>query len=812
MPTRFPNLPALRPTVRQIARRPMTAMIVIGTLAVAIGATTALSTVVQSVLLRPLPYPDAEGLLVVQRLGSADHEADVSIPDAEDLRAEVGALGSFAAFIPNWAFDLTGEGDAERLRGVVAEPELFTTLGVEPVAGRFYTDADDVAGGERVAVLGEGTWTRRFGRDPALIGASLQLSGHPVTVIGVAPDATDVLAAGAELWVPPAVETPWAAGERGTNNFEAVARWAPGVAPEAALAELRRVSESLAEAHPSTNRSKILEAVPLREVLYGDVRPALSVLMAAVVAVLLLACANVAGLLLVRAIFREREIAIRRAVGAGRASILAQFLTEGAILAVPGAALGLLLALWLKDLLLLRAPVEIARAEEVAIDARVLGFAVAVTAFVALVTGAIPAWRSWREDRGDLLRPAVGSEGGPSRSRLLDGLVVLEIALSAVLLVGSVLLVRTFLNLRSIDLGFEAGGLVTANVVLPEARYGTAEPQSRFFRDVVAELGRTPGAESAAFVIGVPLDRGFQVGHNFLFEEDPGLAPDSQPSARSRPIVGDFFATMGIPVHEGRAFAEDDDADAPRVAIVNRTLAEAAWPDGSAVGQRISWRFGDEELEWMTIVGVVGDVVGPSPDRGDPPAIYTPYLQRRIEWQRFGQLVVRTRGTLADARTALRDAVSRVDASIPLEEVTTMEARLDEATARERFGAGLFGLFAVVALLLSAQGLYGLLAFSVARRVRELGIRKALGARERDLVGLVLRRGMILSGTGLFVGWVVALVAGRGLDALLFGVAPHDPASYALAGAVLLATATAAAVIPARRAAGADALVSLKDA
>lgn len=801
----------LRLTLRLLVKSPLFTVVVLATLALGIGANTALFSVVNGVLLQALPFEDSDELMFLSRIGATVPEGDLSIPDGVDLRREASSFEEIALFLPSWAFDLTGDGDPERLEGVVAEPHLFAVLGIEPVLGRVFTEADNQPGGERVALISEGFWERRFGRDPDILGQTITLSDHPVTLLGVLPSEADFLEAGVDLWVPVAVETPWALEERGSNNFEGIARLAPEISRTQAAAELRGLTERLAEEYPRTNRSKILEPIPLLDLLVGQVRPALRVLLAAVGLVLLLACINLAGLLLVRSLGRRREIAVRLAVGAGHRRIFRQLLTEGMVLAILGGAAGVLLAVWLQELLLAHVPVDLPRSAEIALDGRVLVFALALTGVTGIAMSLLPAWRILHADHGPLLRGGDPAGAGRDRQRLLGALVVAEVALACLLLVGSGLLVRTFLNLQSTDLGFETAGVLTANVVLPESRYGTKEPQSAFFRRAVEELQTLPGVMAAASVIGVPLDSGFQIGHSVLLESAPDAPPDQQPGARSRPVVGDFFRTFRIPLVEGRPFTQDDDERGPRVAIVNRTFAEGVWPGETALGKRISWRLGDEPPEWMTVVGVVEDIAGATPARPDAPAVYTPFLQRRVEWQRFGQLAVRVQGDPATFQKALQEAVWRVDPTVPLTRITSMEERRIQATAQQRFSAQLLGLFSLVALVLAVQGLYGVLAFVVAQRRRELGIRKALGAQRGDLLGLVLGRGAALIGAGLVLGLGGALFTSRLLEGLLFELAPFDPVTYLAAAALLAITAIAASWLPAHRATAVDPRVTLQE-
>ena len=791
---------------RRLTGSPRQTAAAVAVLALGIGATTAIFSVLEGVLLRPLPFAEAERLVVLTRPGTL--EADVSIADGADLRESTTTLEEMALFLPFWSFDWAGRGEPLRLVGSPTEPELFEVLGVEALRGRLIGAEDNRLGGPRVAVIAEGFWRRQLGADPGAVGSTLRLNGETVTVIGVVPDHADFLSAGVDLWVPAAVELPWAWETRGTNNFEVVARLADDVLLDAARDELRALSEGLAEQYPRTNQGKILEPRLLLDALVGDLEPRLWLSQLAVAVVLLIACANLAQLGLAAGLRRERGLAVHLALGGSRAAILRQALIESGLTAALGGALGLVVAaLGIPALLALLG--ELPRGAEVGLYLPVLFFAAATTLVAGLFFGLLPAAWAARRDPAVLLgRGGRGATRGARR--LFDLSVIGQVALALSLLVVSGLLLRAFQDLRATDPGFSPGGAVTANLVLPENRYGELPRQTAAFQGILDAVEAIPGVSSAAFVIGAPLTEFGSIGHAVRFADRPPPADGEEAGARNRPVLGPYFETLGIPLLGGRAFSPADDAEAPRVAIVNERFARRHWPDGEALGERVAWRLGDEIGEWMTVVGVVGDVRTLGLGLPEEVTIYTPWLQRQHDWQRFGTVVARGDVEPSSLAAPLRAAVWSVDPALPVPEVTPMQILLRRSVARERLSASLGALSAAIALLLALQGLYGLLSREVARRGREIGIRMSLGASPSRVVREILRRGLARALVGTVVGVVGAIAAARWIASAIPGVGAADPWTVVAVTALLVAAAAAASWLPARRAARLDPAVALR--
>jgi putative ABC transport system permease protein len=793
----------LRHAARLLRKSPVFTAAALLTMALGIGANTAIFSVVNAVLLRPLPFPEPDRLVFITR------EGDVSILDGIDWRAQSRTHEEIALFLRSWAFDLSGDGEPERLRGSVVEPDYFRVLRMPPLLGRVLGPEDNRPGVAQVAVLSEGFWTRRFGGDRSVLGRTVVLSDVPTTIVGVMPAAFDLLDDQIDLWVPVASATPAFLGERGTNNFDAIGRLRPGVTVEEGRAEMVAISQRLEQAYPDSNRRKIVEPMALLEFLVGDVRRSLWVLLAAVGVVMLVGSVNLAGLLLARSSARGGEFALRTAVGASAGRLVRQLLAEGLLLAALGGAAGVLAAAWGRELLVAAAPETLVRLRDVPLDAQVLGFGLASSLLAGILLSLVPAVQVLRSDAGGFLKGAGKSTAAAGRHRALAGLVTAELAFACVLLVGGGLLGRTFLRLQRVPLGFDGQGVLTADVVLPESRYASRALQTQAFGGMLERASAIPGVASAAYVITPPLSPRGGIGSPILFGEPPDQMPMVDPGARVRLVYGDYFATLGLPIVRGRSFTPDDHAGATRVAIVNERFAREFWPGKSPLGQRLSFKW-EKEPRWMTIVGVSGNVKGTRLTDADPRTVYTPYVQRSTDWQRWGTLVLR--GTV-DPHTLVRplkQAVWSVDPTLTLDQVQTIEERRALQTAQQRFNALAVAAFAAVALLVALQGIYALLAYAVEERRREFGVRIALGATTADVLRLVLRRGLLLTGAGLLAGLLLAVALGRTLGSLLFEVGPRDPATFAAVAAMLGLTALLACALPAWRAARVDPITALR--
>ncbi|MGE0552190.1 MAG: ABC transporter permease [Gemmatimonadales bacterium] len=797
----------VRHLARWLARTPGFALSALATLALGVGATTAIFALVYGVLLRPLAYPEPDRLALIAREGM------VSLPDVEDWRARGNAFATIGLYMPGWSLDLTGLGDPRPVATIAAEAQYLEVLGLEPIRGRFFLEEEDRPGGERVIVLTERFWRTELGADPGAIGRVLTLSGHPTTVIGVVADAVDFNEVDAIGVVPLTVELPWTEGQRGTNNLDAIGRVAPGVPFADAAAELTEITRQLVEEYPRTNRGKIVEPAPLTEVLVGPVRPALRVALGAVVTLLLIAAVNLAGLLLARVTARRRELAVRSALGAGRGRIARQLLIEGLALGMVGGGLGLLLA----NLLLTAArgmlPPSVPRLETLSLSGPVLLFGLGAAVMAGFLCGVVPALRELRSDPLAGLDAGRGT-GGRARHRALRSILATEIALAMALLATSGILIKSFERLWSVPLGFEPAGTLSARLVLPESRYGNdREAQTRAYGSIVDRLRETPGVTEAAFALSVPLVPGGAVG-NVMLIAGRDVEANRWPGVRVRPVHGDYFSALKLPLVRGRVFDETDRESTQPVAAINRTLARDWWPDSDPIGARVALRdwheFSDGPV-WMTIVGVVDDVKALSLAEGDEPALYQPYAQRQVTWQRFGNLVIRTAGDPVGFERALKEAVWSVDPLLAVSQIRTLTDRRAASAGRERFLALTTALFAGSALLLVAQGLWGLVAYSVAERRREIGVRVALGAQATRVIGLVTRDLLLPTLVGAAAGLGIAIISGKWLESAIFEVSPTDPAVLAITVLVLISVVALASAIPARGATRVDPLEAIRE-
>jgi putative ABC transport system permease protein len=775
-------------------------------LALGIGANAAIFSVVSGVLLRPLPLPEPERLVFITR------EGDVSILDGVDWRQQSRTLESIALFLRSWDLDLVGSGEPVRLRASVVEPDFFRVLGLPAARGRLLTDPDNRPGAPGAAVISQALWQSRFGSDPAAIGRTVVLSDIPATIVGVAPVEMDFLRDEVDIWVPPAMATPTFLEERGTNNFDAVGRLREGRSVEESRAEMVAISQRLAAAYPDSNRRKIVEPMPLLEFMVGGARRALLVLLVGVGLVVLVSSVNLATALVARSASRQEEYAVRLALGASRWRVAREIVTEGLVLSLLGGALGLVVASWTRDALVSLTEEAIPRSWSIALDLRVIGYGLGLSVLVGLVMGLLPAAQALRGDFASSLRSGGRGFGRAGRHRLMGLLVASEVALSVLLLVGAGLLVRSFLKLQTIELGFDPRQVRLAQITLPESRYlDRMADQTRVFREVLDRLVATPGVERATYVITPPLEPRGGIGGGVLFREPPPAMPVENPGARARLVMGDYFGALRIPMVEGRAFDGRDAEGTMPVAIINARFAREFWPGASPLGRQIAWSgWSEGDPVWMTIVGVAADIKGATLHGPDFRTVYAPYAQRVAGWQRWGTMAARTRLPESAYARAVQQALWAVDPAVPLGRVETLEERRSKMMAPERLNAVALTLFGMVALVVALQGIYALLSHAVAERRRELGLRMALGAEARDLLRLVVGRGLRLALAGLVVGVVAAIALGRTLSGLLFEVTPADPATFAAVALVLAAVALLSSYLPARRAARLDPMAALR--
>lgn len=801
--------------VRLLARSPVLTAAVVATLALGIGATSAVFSLVHAVVLRPLAYEEPDRLVQLYESGlRSGGEADwVSFPNFRDWHASTRVFQEMAAY--RYALlTMTGAEGAESMLGLEATDRLFAVLRVPPLLGRTFLPGEDAPGRPRVAVLSHGLWQRRYGGDPQVVGRSVSIDGASYSIVGVMPASfrfpnaiPGEVVVPIELWIP--MRASGDLEDRDSHNFWAVARLADGASVAQARAAMTTIARNLARQYPGSNKDMGVTVKTLKEYVSGNVRPALLVMLGAVVLVLLLTCANIAMLLLSRAEARRREMAVRHALGASRSRLVRQTLTESLLLALAGAGAGLALAHGGTRLLVRFGPAGIPRLDQTAIDTGVLTFTAAISVGVGVLFGIAPALLGARVNVHGALKQAgtrasLGAAGRLGRQALVVG----QLAMAVMLLIGAGLLVRSFVRVAGLDPGFRAPQVMTAVVSLSPLRYRDPARQAAFFEEVVRALEGVSGVRSAAVTNSLPLT-GINDQGGFTVEGRPAPAPGEDGPQANRPRVSPgYFDTMGIRLLDGRRLDEHDRVGAHAVAVISELAARTYWPDVSPLGRRLAVSWTDAGPEWREIVGVVESTRHFGLEAPQKAEIYVPQAQSPSP---IMMLVVRTVGDPAAVVPAIRAAVTRVDPEQSVFAFQTMEELLERSGARRRFQTALVSVFASFALLLAAVGVYGVMAHRVAQRSREIGVRLALGARPRDVVALVLRSGMALTAAGTIAGLAGAAALSRTLSSLLFGVSPLDPATYAGVAAALVLVAGASAYVPSRSAAKVDPLVTLRD-
>jgi putative ABC transport system permease protein len=796
----------LRFGMRTLLKRPGFTAVAVLTLALGIGANTAIFSVVNSVLLRPLPFKDSGQLVVVYEKTQTVPRDWVSVPDLQDYRAASRSFQEFETFVPQ-SVNLTGSGEPERVVGAFATSGFLPMLGVGVERGRAFNPEDDAEGGGLVAVLSNEFWQRRFGADPSVVGRSLVFNGEPYTVVGIMPAGFRFSTVAPDVLLP-AQKWPNYKAARSEHNNWVIGRLKDGVSRATAEEELGAIARRLEEAYPAENRGRGVEVVGLQEQLVEDIRPALLILLGAVGFILLIACANIANLLLARGAARRREVALRAALGASRLRLLRQFLTETLLLSLAGGVAGLLFAQWgvyaLLKLNTADIPLQDGFHLDARLDARVLLFSLALSVLTGFVFGVVPALQLSKADLNNDLKEGGKTVGeGGARTRLRGAFVVSQVALSLVLLVGAGLLLNSFYRLLRAEPGFDPRNLLTMEYRLPKNRYAKGEQQWAFHREVVERVSRVPGVESAAVVRGLPFS-GNGGSLTYVVPDRPAPPAGQEPKALENAIDPNYLRTVGLPLLRGRDFTLQDGPDTQPVILVNRTMAETVWPGEDPLGKRVEL---PEAKLTATVVGVVGDAKQYDIGEKQRPQVYTAYAQNP---HIFGTLVVRARVEPLSLAKSVREAVWSVDPDQPVWKVRTVEYLLDVNVADRRFVLYLMACFAALALMLTALGIYGVVSYTVAQRTHEIGVRVALGAQTRDVLRLVLRHGMGLTLAGVGVGLAASFAVTRLMAGLLYGVSATDPPTYAFVALLLAGVALLACLLPARRATKVDPIEALR--
>ena len=798
---------------RMLRKNPGSTAVAMLALSLGIGANSAIFSVVNAVLVRPLQYKDAEHLVVVweTQLSKGIQRELVSAPDYKDWLEQNRVFDQIAAIQAQPAV-LTGGESPERVETAVVSASAFDLLGVKAALGRTFLPEEDRPDRNRVAVISNGLWKRRFGGDSSVLGKHLTLDGNSFTIIGVAPAGFRLLDTPSELWMPYTPESKdLGLNRRGFRTLKVIAHLKPGVSLDRASSEMRSVESRLAQMYADIDAGWSVKMVPLREQLVGDIRPTLWTLLGAVAFVLLIACANVANLLLARSGSREKEVAIRTALGADPFRLVRQLLTESVMLSVTSGMLGLLLAHWSVSILIRMGPADLSRAGEINLDWRVLAFTLVVAVSTGILFGLAPAIASIKTDLNSVLKTSGRSTtGNRSRAKVRSLLVVCEIASCVVLLIGAGLLVRSFVRLASVNPGFRPDHILTMQIALPKTRYSGLDV-ALFYKRLIERLQTLPGVRAAGVARNLPLS-GSDASLNFVIEHGPVLSSVEQPRAKYRAAGADYFAAMGIPLIRGRYFNRTDGEKTQDVVIINETMARRFWPREDPIGKRIQAGF--EESRWCTIVGIVGDVKHRGLDAETNAEMYYHYLQVPPSLMNFVEgtmtIVLRTDSEPASMTAAVRNEVRNLDPDQPVFNVRTMEDMLHSSVTQPRFRTLLLGIFAAVAMVLAATGLYGVIAYSVNQRINELGVRVALGAQKSDVLKLIVGQGAQLSGLGILIGLSLAFGLMRIIAGMLFGVNATDPLTFIATSVLILVVALAASYIPALKAIKLDPLIALR--
>jgi len=790
--------------MRMLGKRPGFTLTAAVVLALGIGATTAMFSVVNSVLLHPLPYDQPDRIVRVYdnylRLGF--ERISMSEPEFIDCRDQSEAFEDIAVFRP-MGFNLIGADEPQRLGGACVSAGFFRVLGTNPMLGRTFLSEEDRPGQNHVVLVSHGLWERRFGADPNLVGRTLRLNDESYTVVGIMSPRFQ-FPKHADLWIPIAINLQ-SLDFRGRRYLSAIARLKSGTTVNQAQANMDLVARRLEEQYPDhypEDSGWSISVIPLHDDIVGAIQPALLVLFGAVGFVLLISCTNVVNLLLVRANAREKEIAIRSALGAKGMRLVRQLITENILLALMGGGLGLLLAFWSIDLLVAFIPTNVPRLEDIGVDCKILGFTLAVSLLTGVTLGLVPALKALRPGLNEWLKEGGRrTTHGARRGNVQSLLVISEVALALLLLIGAGLMVKSFFHLQRVDPGFNPTRVLTTNISLSESRYSELHQVSSFYHQILSQLESLTGVQSVGVTSRLPLTGGEACGYGL-----EGRRFDMDHIAEFRAISPGYFRAMGIPLLSGRDFSERDTENGTGVIIINETMARRIWPNEDPVGKHLAI---DKTGEKGTreIVGVVGDVKHYGLHTESRREMYVPYLQRP---RHSMTLVVRARSEPILLAQAVREAVCKVDKDQPVFNVRTMETLLSKSVSRPRFSGLLLAIFSAMGLVLAAAGIYGVISYSISRRTHEIGIRIALGAVRSDVMKMVLRQGLKLTSTGLAIGIIAAFVLSRVISRLLYEVSPTDPLTFVGVSLFLAGVALVACYIPARRAAKIDPMEALR--
>jgi putative ABC transport system permease protein len=808
----------LRFGFRTLLKHPGVSAVAIIALALGTGANSAIFSVVNAVLLRPLPYQNPDGIVLVWGKNATTSRDALSVPDYLDYRNQNSVFAEMAAFAYD-DFNLNTGDEPEHIQGTMVSANYFSVLGANLSQGAAFRPEDDQPGAGRIAIISNGLWKRRFGSDPNLVGQPILLNGASFVVTGIAaanfqsPNPED----NPQVWVPlsldggdrlrvPASVSPASLTNRRSRFLIGIARLKPGLTVRQAQSDFDGMASRLEQQYKDTNAGVGASVVSLREHIVGKIQSALVVLLAAVGFVLLIACANVANLLLARAATRQKEIAIRTAMGAGRLRLIRQMLTESVLLSVVGGAFGLALAYGEIKLLLSLNPANIPRLSDIVIDGRVLAFTFLIAILTGIIFGLAPALQASKTELNETLKEgARGSTGGINRQRVRSLLVISEVALTVLLLIGAGLMLKSFYSLQRVNPGFNPANTLTMMINLPVSKYADDHQVQAFFEQVLNRVSVLPGVQSAGTVTGLPLTTTSVIRLRFIVDAHPPASASEVPRANFRSISHDYFRAMGIPLVKGRSFTEQDRDKSPPLVIINETMANRYWPGEDAIGKRMTIpSLGGVSRE---IAGVVADVKHSGLDTESGAEMYVPYLQKPFN---FMALVIRTTSEPLSLTGAVRSEIQAIDKSQPVYDVKTMQQVVGDSVSQPRLYTLLLGIFGALALTLAVVGIYGVMNYSVVQRRHEIGIRMALGAQRGDILKMVVGQGMLLALVGIATGLTAALILTRVMESLLFGVSARDLATFVVIPLVLAAFAFVSSYIPARKATRVDPMIALR--